>query len=328
MTKKKRTNTTAKAVMTLVWKIYHECTGEHAAKLRYSARRAWTILKKSGLTGVKEEIEKIEHYKRCCEIAACVDRFDMYALDTEKVAHFTIDGTPYELDCKKYDAHDVLTTALKDAGFAYLKTTYGTTYYQKKSAVQDERVKICEKIAENADKITSYEVHVKKIIFFFGDVSEEISKKNFIIPDFLEEAIKKYSFRFELTSYGAKYYKIVTEPTPDTVNGWNLKNLIADGAKRWTKGEHDRVYVSKENCDLELDYYKSGNVCSAAFNGEPISNAMSCRIGVYISLSMYIDLKTGKIVFVNSSKHSFPEEVKEILERKYYEGSENYAKVS
>ena len=45
---------------------------------------------------------------------------------------------------------------------------------------------------------------------------------------------------------------------------------------------------------LELDFYKSGNVCGAWLNGEKISNRESFRVGEAYSRA-YIDLASGKV---------------------------------
>lgn len=45
---------------------------------------------------------------------------------------------------------------------------------------------------------------------------------------------------------------------------------------------------------LELDFYKSGNVCGAWLNNEKISNRESFRVGEAYSRA-YIDLASGKV---------------------------------
>lgn len=85
-----------------------------------------------------------------------------------------------------------------------------------------------------------------------------------------------------------------------TEMGWNVKKLEAIGAKRWTKYGKDRLYLSGCGASiigLEVDHYKSGNICSAAINGEKISNAEANR---YMSAyaNAYIDMTTGDVCAV------------------------------
>lgn len=86
-------------------------------------------------------------------------------------------------------------------------------------------------------------------------------------------------------------------PADEIVNGWNLTKLEEAGANRWTKYGKDRVYLSRIGdalMGLELDFYKSGNVCGAWLNNEKISNRESFRVGEAYSRA-YIDLASGKV---------------------------------
>ena len=76
-----------------------------------------------------------------------------------------------------------------------------------------------------------------------------------------------------------------------------IQNLIAKGATRWTKGDHDRLYLNaaaNEIVGLEIEYYKSGSISSATLKGESISNNRAGKISDIIC-SAYIDLTTGKL---------------------------------
>jgi|LSQX01.1.fsa_nt_gb hypothetical protein len=76
-----------------------------------------------------------------------------------------------------------------------------------------------------------------------------------------------------------------------------IRNLIAKGASRWTKGDHDRLYLNgaaKEIVGLETTHYKSGSISSATLKGESISNNRAGKISDIIC-SAYIDLTTGKL---------------------------------
>lgn len=76
-----------------------------------------------------------------------------------------------------------------------------------------------------------------------------------------------------------------------------IRNLIEKGASRWTKGDHDRLYLNgaaKEIVGLKTTHYKSGNISSATLKGESISNNRAGKISDIIC-SAYIDLTTGKL---------------------------------
>ena len=76
-----------------------------------------------------------------------------------------------------------------------------------------------------------------------------------------------------------------------------IQNLIEKGASRWTKGDHDRLYLNgaaKKIVGLETEHYNSGNIRSATLKGEKISNSRARRISDVIC-NAYIDLNTGKL---------------------------------
>lgn len=70
-----------------------------------------------------------------------------------------------------------------------------------------------------------------------------------------------------------------------------IMKLEDAGFKRWTKGGYDRLYIDATACGLEYDTYKSGNISSATFNGESISNA---RAGRMKAMKMYVVIATGE----------------------------------
>ncbi len=61
----------------------------------------------------------------------------------------------------------------------------------------------------------------------------------------------------------------------------------AKGFKRWQKNGMDRMYINANTLGLECSYYKTGNISSAWFNGERISNSLGYRMK---SSKTYIDL--------------------------------------
>lgn len=77
-----------------------------------------------------------------------------------------------------------------------------------------------------------------------------------------------------------------------------IKTLTDRGFTRWTKklpnGKViDRLYINPEYLGLELTRYKSGNISSAKFNGETISNSEARRIE---GTKCYVDVATKEVV--------------------------------
>lgn len=71
-----------------------------------------------------------------------------------------------------------------------------------------------------------------------------------------------------------------------------IDELVSLGFNRWTKGNFDRLYINASLLGLVCHYYKSGNISSAWFNGDEISNSEAYRMR---SAKTYIDIKTGNV---------------------------------
>lgn len=84
--------------------------------------------------------------------------------------------------------------------------------------------------------------------------------------------------------------------------------LEAKGFKRWTKGEYDRLYINASELGLHCDYYKTGNISNAVFQGTSISNSEGRRMK---TAKTYIDVKTGE---VHSDNYTLEKAVKAIIE--------------
>lgn len=69
------------------------------------------------------------------------------------------------------------------------------------------------------------------------------------------------------------------------------------GFKRWTKGDYDRLYINATALGLEYDCYKSGNIHSACFKGEDISNAHAGRM---LATKVWVNVATGKLFWKGS----------------------------
>ena len=75
-----------------------------------------------------------------------------------------------------------------------------------------------------------------------------------------------------------------------------IDELAAMGFKRWQKSGMDRLYINADRLGLECDYYKSGNISYAEFDGEKISNS---RASSMLNTKTYIDLVKRQIVSGN-----------------------------
>jgi hypothetical protein len=66
----------------------------------------------------------------------------------------------------------------------------------------------------------------------------------------------------------------------DTEHGQYIEALIALGGQSWTKGDNYRIYFNDPAtwAGLELEHYNTGNISSAAWRGEDISNAQGALI--------------------------------------------------
>lgn len=71
-----------------------------------------------------------------------------------------------------------------------------------------------------------------------------------------------------------------------------IEKLEAAGAKRWSKYGKDRLYIDAKVLGLELTYYKTGNVSSAKWQGESISNADGRRLN---NTKVYVDVADGSL---------------------------------
>lgn len=87
-----------------------------------------------------------------------------------------------------------------------------------------------------------------------------------------------------------------------------IKKLEAKGFKRWTKGEHDRLYANVENFGLELHHYNSGNISGATLNGEKISNSYGAEIKR--NTSIYLNVNDGELYLTDRANGEIVANVK------------------
>lgn len=72
-----------------------------------------------------------------------------------------------------------------------------------------------------------------------------------------------------------------------------IEKAIEKG-NRWTKGGFDRIYFNWTKLGLDVDYYKTGNISYAKWQGEEISHTEARRI---MSCKVWIDVKTETIYY-------------------------------
>ena len=71
-----------------------------------------------------------------------------------------------------------------------------------------------------------------------------------------------------------------------------ITKLEQNGFNRWTKGNLDRLYINAAQLGLVCTYYKTGNISSATFRGESISN---CKARKMKASKTFIDLKSDTV---------------------------------
>lgn len=110
-----------------------------------------------------------------------------------------------------------------------------------------------------------------------------------------------------------------------------IKTLTDRGFNRWTKKLSngkvmDRLYIKPEYLGLELTRYKSGNISSAKFNGEAISNSEARRIE---GTKCYVDVATKEVVCDREDlKQAAQEVVDDALSKEKFQEAEKGKKYS
>ena len=82
------------------------------------------------------------------------------------------------------------------------------------------------------------------------------------------------------------------------MNETMISKLEEKGFKRWTKGNMDRLYINAGSLGLVCQYYKTGNISDAFFNGERVSNSEGYRMK---NAKTFIDIATGKVYSTNDT---------------------------
>ena len=114
--------------------------------------------------------------------------------------------------------------------------------------------------------------------------------------EYCERAEKELAERIargEVIETERGFLKVKDEPStpqPEIVTPTKTK-LLSLGFKVWAKNGKERIYLntspSEELLGLKTEHYASGNISSAEFNGEKISNSEARRIVWEIRESYY-----------------------------------------
>ncbi|MFD4912876.1 hypothetical protein ACFWNR_06590 [Streptomyces virginiae] len=74
------------------------------------------------------------------------------------------------------------------------------------------------------------------------------------------------------------------------------EHCIALGGNRWQRGDMDRVYFNNwaEFAGLELTFYGTGNISSACWQGEGVSNSQGYKL-IDSLHKVYFDVTDGKL---------------------------------
>lgn len=90
-----------------------------------------------------------------------------------------------------------------------------------------------------------------------------------------------------------------------------IELLEKQGAKRWIKGDYDRLYVNGWNLPGVTTNWKKGGKKTVTINGEELSYTKSAIFGSF-GAKNYIDVKTGE-VFTSSDDRYYSEFILEAL---------------
>ena len=97
-----------------------------------------------------------------------------------------------------------------------------------------------------------------------------------------------------------------------------IERLIALGANRWSKYGKDRIYLKNitKELGLEFEKYNTGNISSAKFKGDMISNSQ-CRRMLNQIEKAFVDITTSEVVMDGREDEGqlFIDSLKEILDK-------------
>lgn len=84
-------------------------------------------------------------------------------------------------------------------------------------------------------------------------------------------------------------------PTKKAV-AFTIETMTAIGGNRWQRNGMDRVYINDwaRFAGIDTSYYNSGNISSASYQGERISNSQAYKLLGSID-KIWFDAETGKL---------------------------------
>jgi hypothetical protein len=87
-----------------------------------------------------------------------------------------------------------------------------------------------------------------------------------------------------------------TKKTPAKPVAMTIDNMVAIGGSRWQRNGMDRVYINNwaAFAGIETTHYGSGNISSATWQGEAISNSQAYKLGGSID-KVWFDAADGKL---------------------------------
>lgn len=253
------------------------------------------------------------------------------------------------------DAHKTLRAIIKTAGIKTKEAPSSQGIAPYKQAVDDIMDKLAHKKLTPAQAINKLKTIMKDANaarwgeFKAMEAIESKEKLSFddykMALDLANDAMKKANdMRLEASRKrkARKTEKELESATEETNPAEQSKekagftddeiNTLTDrGFKRWTKklpnGKvMDRLYIKPEYLGLELTRYKSGNISSAKFNGETISNSEARRIE---GTKCYVDVATKEIVCDREDlKKAAQEVIDDALSKEKFQEAEKGKKYS
>lgn len=253
------------------------------------------------------------------------------------------------------DAHKTLRAIIKTAGVKSKEAPSSQGIAPYKQAVDDITDKLAHKKLTPAQAINKLKTIMKDANaarwgeFKAMEAIESKEKLSFddykMALDLANDAMKKANdMRLEASRKRkarktAKELESSTEETksaeqPKEEAGFTdeeIKTLTDRGFNRWTKKLSngkvmDRLYIKPEYLGLELIRYKSGNISSAKFNGETISNSEARRIE---GTKCYVDVATKEIVCDREDlKQAAQEVIDDALSKEKFQEAEKGKKYS
>lgn len=89
-----------------------------------------------------------------------------------------------------------------------------------------------------------------------------------------------------------------------------IEMLEKMGARRWQKGNMDRLYINADVLGYEYTKYKSGNIHTATLNGKSISNSEMYRV---LGYKTYLDINADFKMVTNTANAEYIDAVNNFI---------------